>query len=395
MSLSLVSPLHPPSPPRSSRRSHFGLSFSPLTPISSTPSIPGTFPTEEPPQLHPSTPDSTTTLSVYSTPLSAPQSPSSLPAWRAVPPTPPAFLPLSPPPRPPVRRRTHPRPTSAVFTGPRAAAAQRRLSLPSRNMYIVDTTSPPSAFRIRRRRSSLDGAVRRLFHIEGDDAASDDGDDSPDHQGLAPEVEFIPKRSVLERQHALLELLVSERNYLADLRTLVYVRIYSVLPLHACPDIHFLQIYLEQLPMLVSPKTLTLPLLPPSYSATFAFGRPEEVLKDKDKERDKEREKRALLGDTELNTIRRNAAQLLELHEALSSMLTDAIHASGWSAGLNALEGPGELGSELPCTDSEDTEQRFESALRGVATLFTAQVSESSLFFIKNLFVFACIHFGA
>jgi hypothetical protein len=73
--------------------------------------------------------------------------------------------------------------------------------------------------------------VRRLFHIEDDDAASDDGDDSPDHRDLTPvEVEFIPKRSVLERQHALLELLVSERNYLADLRILVNVRIYSVIP---------------------------------------------------------------------------------------------------------------------------------------------------------------------
>ena len=125
--------------------------------------------------------------------------------------------------------------------------------------------------------------------------------------------------------------------------------------------------------MLVSPKALTLPLLSPSYSATFSFSRPEEVLKD----RDKDREKRALLSDTELNAIRRNAAQLLELHEALSSMLSDAIRASGWPAGLNALEGSGELGSELHCTDSEETERRFESALRGVAALFTAQVSES------------------
>jgi hypothetical protein len=139
--------------------------------------------------------------------------------------------------------------------------------------------------------------------------------------------------------------------------------------------------------MLVSPKALTLPSLPPSYSATFAFGRPEEALKDKDKER----EKRALLGDSELNTVGRNAAQLLELHEALSSMLTDAIHASGWSAGLNALEGPGEPGSELPCTDSEDTEERFESALRGVATLFTAQVSENFVVLHeKSLCV--CVH---
>jgi hypothetical protein len=143
--------------------------------------------------------------------------------------------------------------------------------------------------------------------------------------------------------------------------------------------------------MLVSPKALTLPLLSPSYSATFAFGRPEEVLKEKDKERDKEREKRALLGDTELNAIRRNAAQLLELHEVLSSMLSDAIRASGWSAGLNAFEGSGELGSELPCSDSEDTEQRFESALTGVATLFTAQVSENVVVLHQTLF-FVCVH---
>jgi len=80
--------------------------------------------------------------------------------------------------------------------------------------------------------------VKRLFHIEDDDAASDDGDDSPvasDSRYLADVVEDVPKRSVLERQHALLELLVSERNYLADLRTLVYVRIYPVVPFTCMP----------------------------------------------------------------------------------------------------------------------------------------------------------------
>jgi hypothetical protein len=104
-------------------------------------------------------------------------------------------------------------------------------------MHIADQPSPPSAYRIHRRRSSLDGAVRRLFHIEGDDAASDDGDDSPtasDSRDIAP-VEVVPKRSALERQHALLELLESERNYLADLRTLVYVRIYPAVPFACIP----------------------------------------------------------------------------------------------------------------------------------------------------------------
>lgn len=143
--------------------------------------------------------------------------------------------------------------------------------------------------------------------------------------------------------------------------------------------------------MLVSPKPLALPLLPPSYSATFAFGRPEESLKEKDKERDKERERRALLSDTELNAIRRNAVQLLELHEAFSSMLSDAIHTSGWSAGINALGGSAELSSELPSTDSEDTEKRFESALRSVATLFTAQVSES-FFVLHRKYPRASVH---
>ncbi len=147
------------------------------------------------------------------------------------------------------------------------------------------------------------------------------------------------------------------------------------------------QIYFEQLPMLVSPKALTLPLLPPSYSTTFAFGRPEEVLKEKEKER----EKRALLSDTELNAIRRNAVQLLDLHEAFSGMLSDAIRASGWSAGIDALEGPGELGSEPPCMDSEDTEQRFEGALRSVATLFTVQVSES-FFMLHQKSLRVCVH---
>lgn len=238
MALSLVTPLHPPSPPRSSRRSPFGLSFLPLPSIASIPSTPGTFTSEECPQLHPTTPDSisgsTSTVSVYSTPLSAPQSPSVLPAWRAVPPTPPAFLPLSPPSHPPVRRRTHPRPASAIFSGPRTAAAQRRLSLPARATRNTDTTTPPSAFRTRRRRSSLESTTRRLFHIE-DDAESDDGDDplaAPDGVDLAPvDGESIRKRSFVERQYALLELLVSERNYLMDLRTLVNVRIYPIDPL--------------------------------------------------------------------------------------------------------------------------------------------------------------------
>jgi hypothetical protein len=93
---------------------------------------------------------------------------------------------------------------------------------------------PPSAFRIRRRRSSLESTARRLFHIEDDDAPSDDGDDPlapPGRVGHAPvKDEFTPKRSSIERQHALLELLVSERNYLTDLRTLVNVRIYPIVP---------------------------------------------------------------------------------------------------------------------------------------------------------------------
>jgi hypothetical protein len=93
---------------------------------------------------------------------------------------------------------------------------------------------PPSAFRNHRRRSSLESTARRLFHIE-DDAESDDEDDplaSPDRVDLAPlEDESIRKRSSIERQHALLELLVSERNYLMDLRTLVNVRIYPIVPL--------------------------------------------------------------------------------------------------------------------------------------------------------------------
>jgi hypothetical protein len=228
MALSLVSQFHPPSPPRP-RRSPFAFSFSPLTPIPSRPSTSGTFSPEQPSGPHPSTPDSipdsTTTGSVYATPLSAPPSPPVLPAWRAVPPTPPTFLSFSPPPHPPVRRRTHPRPASAVFPGARTVAAQRRLSLPTRAIRSTDSATPPSAFRVRRRRSSLGNEARRLFHIQDDDdAASDDGDDTPDRQCLDPvKDEYVPKRSALQRRHALLELLQSECNYLADLRTLVNV----------------------------------------------------------------------------------------------------------------------------------------------------------------------------
>jgi hypothetical protein len=102
-------------------------------------------------------------------------------------------------------------------------------------MRTPGSTGPPSAFLTHQRCSSLGSAARRLFHIEGDDVASDDGDDpgtDPDRYGLAPvEDELIPKRSAAERHHALLEILVSERNYLVDLRTLVNVRIYPALPL--------------------------------------------------------------------------------------------------------------------------------------------------------------------
>ncbi|KAH9006891.1 hypothetical protein EDB86DRAFT_2793933 [Lactarius hatsudake] len=140
--------------------------------------------------------------------------------------------------------------------------------------------------------------------------------------------------------------------------------------------------------MLVSPKSLVLPLLSPSYSASFAFGRPEEALKDR--ERDKDREKRSLLSDTELSAVRRNAAKLLELHEALSPMLADAVRASGWVTGLNALEGSGDVGSEPSSNDDVDTEERFESALRSVAALFTSQ---ATLFNVYE--VFCAEHPGA
>lgn len=140
--------------------------------------------------------------------------------------------------------------------------------------------------------------------------------------------------------------------------------------------------------MLVSPKSLVLPLLSPSYSASFAFGRPEEALKDR--ERDKDREKRSLLSDTELSAVRRNAAKLLELHEALSPMLADAVRASGWVTGINALEGSGDVGSEPSNDDDVDAEERFESALRSVAALFTSQ---ATLFNVYE--VFCAEHPGA
>ncbi|KAH9062772.1 hypothetical protein EDB87DRAFT_1710385 [Lactarius vividus] len=377
MSLTLLPPLQPPSPPRPPRRSPFSLQFVPLTSIPSTPPAFTPSPSQEWSQLHHTTPDTTprsaNTVSVYSTPLTAPHSPTTLPAWKAVPPTPPAFYPLSPPSNPPIRRRTHPRPASAILSGTDAAAAQRRLSLPARVIRTAAAMSPPSAFRTHERRSSLGSAARKLFHIESDDALSDDDDDiplPPSPRGQSSvEDELIPKQGLSHRQHALLELLMSERTYLADLRVLVNV-------------------YLEQLPMLVSPKSLPLPLLSPSYSATFPFGRPEEALKDK--ERDKDREKRALLSDAELSAVRRNAAKLLELHEALSPMLADAVRASGWVTGLNALEGTGDVGSEPSSNDDVDAEERFESALRSVAALFTSQ---ATLFNVYE--VFCAEHPGA
>ena len=236
MSLTLLPPLQPPSPPRPPRRSPFSLQFLTHPSSSSIPSTPPAFtpsPSQEWPQLHHTTPDTTprsvNTVSVYSTPLTAPQSPTTLPAWKAVPPTPPALYPLSPPSHPPVRRRTHPRPASAILSRTDTAATKRRLSLPARVIRTAVAMSPPSAFRTHERRSSLGSAARKLFHIESDDGVSDDGDDtplSPSPRGQpSAEDELIPKRSLSQRQHALLELLMSERAYLDDLRVLVNVRI--------------------------------------------------------------------------------------------------------------------------------------------------------------------------
>jgi hypothetical protein len=104
-------------------------------------------------------------------------------------------------------------------------------------MGTLGSAGPPPVFLTHQRCSSLGSAARRLFHIEGDDVASDDGDDpvtEPDRRGVPPVGdEFIPKRNASERHHALLELLVSERNYLVVLRTLINVRmrIYSIVPL--------------------------------------------------------------------------------------------------------------------------------------------------------------------
>lgn len=234
MSLTLLPPLQPPSPPRPPRRSPFNLHFLPLSSTPSTSTVFTPSPSQEWPQLHHTTPDSprsANTVSVYSTPMTAPQSPTTLPAWKAVPPTPPAFYPLSPPSNPPVRRRTHPRPASAILSGTDSASTKRRLSLPARVMRTAAAMSPPSAFRTHERRSSLGSAARKLFHIESDDAISDSEDTPPPptprgHSSV--EDEPIPKRSLSQRQHALLELLISERTYLADLRILVNVRVYVV-----------------------------------------------------------------------------------------------------------------------------------------------------------------------
>ena len=243
MSLTLLPPLQPPSPPRPPRRSPFSLHFLPLSSASSIPSVSPIItpsPSQEWPQSHHTTPDSphsANTVSVYSTPLTAPQSPTTLPAWRAVPPTPPAYYPLSPPSHPPVRRRTHPRPASAILSGTDTAGTQRRLSLPARVMRTAVAMSPPSAFRTHERRSSLGSAARKLFHIESDDAVSDSDDTPlpPSPRGQSSvEHEPIPKRSLSQRQHALLELLMSERTYLADLRILVNVRVCVVSILALC-----------------------------------------------------------------------------------------------------------------------------------------------------------------
>jgi hypothetical protein len=243
MSLTLLPPLQPPSPPRPPRRSRFSLQFLPLSSSSSNPSTSPVFtpsPSQEWPQLHHTTPDSPrsiNTVSVYSTPLTAPQSPTPLPAWKAVPPTPPAFYPLSPPSNPPVRRRTHPRPASAILSGTDSASTQRRLSLPARVIRTSVAMSPPSAYRTHERRSSLGSAARKLFHIESDDAISDSEDSPlpPSPRGQSSvEDEPIPKRSLSQRQHALLELLMSERTYLTDLRVLVNVRVCVVSILASC-----------------------------------------------------------------------------------------------------------------------------------------------------------------
>jgi hypothetical protein len=183
MSLTLLPPLQPPSPPRPPRRSPFSLHFLPLSSAHSTSPVFTPSPSQEWPQLHHNTPDSplfkhgvcifhstdSSTVSNYSPCLEScsPNTSSLLSPLASFPPT------CSPsyPPKTCFRHSVRDR---------RRRHAQRRLSLPARVLRTAAAMSPPSAFRTHERRSSLGSAARKLFHIESDDAVSDDdGDDAP------------------------------------------------------------------------------------------------------------------------------------------------------------------------------------------------------------------------
>jgi len=98
--------------------------------------------------------------------------------------------------------------------------------------------------------------------------------------------------------------------------------------------------------------------------------------------KEKERERRTLFTPQELTTIRRNAEQLLALHEEFVAALAGALSpinivlgANGTWAGLGNGTEPG----RDPKLKGDDVDTKLEAAIVAVTTVFTTQVCAAVL----------------
>ena len=91
---------------------------------------------------------------------------------------------------------------------------------------------------------------------------------------------------------------------------------------------------------------------------------------DRDKDKDKQA-KRALFSDTDLQTIRRNAEQLLELHEGFVKLLRERLEPLGFASAF--VEGP--AGKERECEPvSPIGSKQVDEAVNAAAEVFSQQV---------------------
>lgn len=289
--------------------------------------------------------------------------------------------------------------------------------------------SPLGTSVISRNDSIGSGRGRKMFLLDDEDASDGENEDEeqemPQSEGShesatdehAAEAELDRQSEVagVKRYHALMELLVTEAGYLTDLRALVKVSTVVVVVVDSrCFLTYRSQIYLAHLPSLNAPisstilsrpspssisisslgksrpmqpsRSATAPMAPmagpspptsdcPSafpdkYADLFIETEHEKERGKGEKEKDKQA-KRALFSDADLRTVRRNAEQLLQLHEGFVELLREKVEPLGFASAF--VEGS--AGKERECEPvSPIGSRQVDEAVNAAAEVFSQQV---------------------